>query len=67
MTGKYAEGINTLKAGLAQDNKSKLCRYYSGLIYIKQNDKANATVMYNELKPIDEKLASQLLTKINAL
>lgn len=67
MTGKYPEGINTLKAGIAQDGKNKLCRYYSGLIYIKQNDKTNATIMYNELKPIDTKLADQLLTKINAL
>ncbi|MFM6925256.1 MAG: tetratricopeptide repeat protein [Ferruginibacter sp.] len=67
MTGKYPEGLNTLKAGLAQDNKNKLCRYYSGLIYIKQGDKTNATAMYNELKPLDDKLAEKLLAKINAL
>jgi tetratricopeptide (TPR) repeat protein len=67
MTSKYAEGLNTLKAGLAQDSKSKLCRYYSGLIYIKQGDKSNATIMYNELQPLDVKLADKLLVKINAL
>jgi tetratricopeptide (TPR) repeat protein len=67
MTKKYAEGLNTLKAGIAQDNKSKLCRYYSALIYVAQSDKTNATIMYNELKPIDAKLADKLMVKINAL
>lgn len=67
MTKKYTEGLNTLKAGLAQDSKSRLCRYYSGLIYIKQGDKTNATTMYNELKPLDAKLADKLLEKINAM
>lgn len=67
MTEKYKEGLNTLKAGLAQDSKSALCRYYSGLIYVKQNDKNNAFTMYNELKPLDVKLADKLLIKINAL
>lgn len=67
MTNKYPEGLNTLKAGLAQDNKNKLCRYYSGLIYVKQKDRENANIMYNELKPLDVKLADKLLAKINAL
>ena len=67
MTSKYAEGLNTLKAGLAQDNKSTLCRYYSGLIYVKQGDKTNAYTMFNELKPLDAKLADKLLVKINAM
>jgi tetratricopeptide (TPR) repeat protein len=67
MTSKYTEGLNTLKAGLAQDTKSKLCRYYSGLIYVKQGDKSNATIMCNELKAIDTKLADQLLAKINLM
>ena len=67
MTTKYKEGLNTLKAGLAQDNKSTLCRYYSGLIYVKQGDKTNAYTMFNELKPLDAKLADKLLVKINAM
>ncbi len=67
MTGKYKEGLNTLKAGLAHDNKSTLCRYYSGLIYVKLGDKTNAYTMFNELKPLDAKLADKLLVKINAM
>jgi superkiller protein 3 len=67
MTGKYSEGLKTLKTGLAQDSKNKLCRYYSGLIYVKQGDKTNATQMYDELKPLDVKLADKLLAKINAM
>jgi tetratricopeptide (TPR) repeat protein len=67
MTGKYTEGLSTLKLGLVQDSKNRLCRYYSGLIYVKQADKSNATIMYNELKPLDAKLADKLLAKINAL
>lgn len=67
MTGKYPAGLNTLKAGLAQDSKNKLCRYYSGLIYIAQKDKSNATAMYNELKPLDAALAGKLMVKINGL
>ena len=67
MTAKYAEGLAALKAGLVQNSKSTLCRYYSGLIYVKQKDIANATIMYNELKPLDAKLAEKLLAKINAM
>jgi tetratricopeptide (TPR) repeat protein len=67
MTGKYTDGLSTLKGGLIQNTKSTLCRYYSGLIYVKQKDIANATIMYNELKPLDEKLAEKLLVKINAM
>jgi tetratricopeptide (TPR) repeat protein len=67
MTGKYTEGLSTLKQGLAQDNKNALCRYYSGLIYIMQKDKSNAALMYNELKPLDVKLADKLIAKINAM
>ena len=44
MTAKYAEGLAALKAGLVQNSKSTLCRYYSGLIYVKQKDIANATM-----------------------
>lgn len=67
MTNKYTDGLNTLKAGIVQDNKNILCRYYSGLIYVKQNDKSNATAMYNELKPLDTKLADKLLVKISTM
>lgn len=67
MTAKYTDGLATLKAGLVQNSKSTLCRYYSGLIYVKQKDIANATIMYNELKPLDTKLADKLLAKINAM
>ena len=67
MTAKYAEGLAALKAGLVQNSKSTLCRYYSGLIYVKQKDIANATIMYNELKPLDAKLAEKLMAKINAM
>jgi tetratricopeptide (TPR) repeat protein len=67
MTGKYADGLSTLKQGIQLDNKNTLCRYYSGLIYIKQKDIANATIMYNELKPLDENLAEKLSAKIKAL
>ena len=67
MTGKYTEALLTLKTGLGMDRKNKLCRYYMGLIYVAQKDKVNANVMHIELKPLDEKLAEKLLTKINAL
>jgi tetratricopeptide (TPR) repeat protein len=67
MTGKYEDGLATLKQGIQLDSKNTLCRYYSGLIYIKQKDIANATIMYNELKPLDEKLAEKLNVKIKAL
>jgi tetratricopeptide (TPR) repeat protein len=67
MTAKYTDGLATLKAGLVQNNKSTLCRYYSGLIYVKQKDIANATIMYNELKPLDAKLAEKLQAKISAM
>jgi tetratricopeptide (TPR) repeat protein len=67
MTGKNTDGLYYLQQGLLQDNKNALCRYYSGLIYIVLKDKIKATVMYNELKPIDSKLAEKLLVKINVL
>lgn len=67
MTGKNSDGLATLKIGLQYDNKNVLCMYYSGLIYIVQKDIANATIIHNDLKPLDAKLAEKLLAKINAL
>lgn len=67
MTGKYADGLSTLKEGIAQDKDNRLCRYYSGLIYVKQNNKSNAVLMFNELKPLDAKLAEKLWAKINEM
>ncbi len=67
MTGRCTDGLVILKSGLVMDSKSKLCRYYSGLIYVAQKDKGNANMMYNELKTLDVKLADKLLVKINTL
>lgn len=67
MTEKYEEGLSVLRQGMELNNKNAFCRYYSGLIYIKQKDKDKATAMYNELLPLDSKLAEKLLIKINAL
>jgi tetratricopeptide (TPR) repeat protein len=67
MTGKYTDGLSAFKQGIEQDSKNTLCRYYSGLIYIKQKDKEKANAMYNQLIPLDTKLADKLLAKINAM
>lgn len=67
MTGKNSDALATFKKGINLDNKNALCRYYSGLVYVHLKDKVNATGMYDELKPIDSKLAEKLLVKINAL
>jgi tetratricopeptide (TPR) repeat protein len=67
MTGKNSEALTTFKKGISLDGKNTLCRYYSGLVYIVLKDKANATVMYNQLQSLDQTLASKLQAKINAL
>jgi tetratricopeptide (TPR) repeat protein len=67
MTTQYTAALETFKKGIALDKKNALCRYYSGLVYIQLKDKTNANTMYNELKPIDTKLADKLLAKINAM
>ncbi len=67
MTGKNTDALATFRKGISLDNKNVLCRYYSGLVYVQLKDKINASSMYDELKPIDSKLADKLLVKINAL
>jgi tetratricopeptide (TPR) repeat protein len=67
MTAQYAGALETFRKGIALDKKNTLCRYYSGLVYIQQKDKTNANAIYNELKPLDTKLADKLLAKINAM
>jgi tetratricopeptide (TPR) repeat protein len=67
MTRNNSEALATFKKGIDLDKKNTLCRYYSGLAYIQLKDKPNANMMYNELKPLDAKLADKLLAKINAM
>jgi tetratricopeptide (TPR) repeat protein len=67
MTGSNTEALETFKKGIVLDKKNTLCRYYSGLVYIKLKDKINANIMYNELKLIDAPLGDKLLAKINAM
>jgi superkiller protein 3 len=67
MKGFYTDALNTFNKVIGIDVKVTLPRYYKGFVYIAQKDKANATKMYEELKPLDKTLADKLLIKINAL
>lgn len=67
MTAAYTDAIQTLNNGISYDSKSSLCRYYLGLVYVAQKDKANAQKIQNELVGLDKALSDKLLEKINAL
>jgi tetratricopeptide (TPR) repeat protein len=67
MKGFYNDALNTFNKVINIDAKLTLPRYYKGFVYIAQKDKANATKMHEELKPLDKTLADKLLIKINAL
>jgi tetratricopeptide (TPR) repeat protein len=67
MKGFYTDALNTFNKVIGIDTKVTLPRYYKGFVYVAQKDKANATKMHEELKPLDKALADKLLIKINAL
>ena len=61
---KYKESIAIAKLGATKTIKVALFKFYMGLSYVELKDKTNATKMYNELKPLDEELALELMEKI---
>lgn len=67
MKGYYTDALNIFNKAITIDTKVTLPRYYKGFVFVAQKDKANATKMYEELKPLDKTLAEKLMNKINAM
>lgn len=67
MIGNNTEGLKNLDKALKLNPKNENSRYYKGLIYISQKDKANAQKMVSELEGLNSKNASTLRDKVNQL
>ncbi len=65
--GKNADAEKNLLKAIALNPKNENSRYYLGLLYISQKDKQKAQKMADELKSFNNKNASSLQEKINAL
>lgn len=66
-TGKYTDALDRFAEALELNPKNENARYYSGLVYIKQNNKAKAQQMVDELKNLSSKNAASLQDKVNSM
>jgi tetratricopeptide (TPR) repeat protein len=66
-TGSNTEALNNFKKALNLNPKNENARFYSGLVYISQNDRANAQKMVDELKELNSKNAASLQEKVNKM
>lgn len=67
MTNNSALGETNLKKALELNDKNENARYYLGLIYISQKNKAKAQQMVDELKALNSKNAASLQEKVNKM
>ena len=65
--GRDSEAIENLNKALSLNPKNENSRYYATLIYVKQNNKAMAQKMVDELKAISSKYVAELQKKVDAL
>ena len=66
-TLRMTDALTNLNYALTLNPKNENSRYYKGLIYIYQNDKANAQKMVDELKSLNSKNAATLQEKVAKL
>lgn len=59
--------LENFSKALTLNPKNENARYYSGLVYISQNDKTMAQKMVDELKSLNSKNADALQEKVNKL
>lgn len=67
MLGNNEEALRNFSKALTLNSQNENARYYSGLVYISQKNKAKAQQMADELKALSSKNAEKLQQKVNAL
>ena len=66
-TGNIVDAMTNYNYAIALSPKNENSRYYKGLIYISQKDKANARKMVDELKSLNSKNAASLEERVNKM
>ncbi|NOT52644.1 MAG: tetratricopeptide repeat protein [Chitinophagaceae bacterium] len=66
-TGNHTDAIYNLKKAIELSPKNENGRYYLGLVYISQKDKANAQRMVTELKSLNSANAASLESLVNKM
>lgn len=67
MLSKYTEAIEHFNKALSLNPKNENARYYACQVYIKQNNKAMAQKMVDELKAFNSKHVATLQPKVDGL
>jgi tetratricopeptide (TPR) repeat protein len=67
MLKNNSAALENFSKALSLNPKNENARYYSGLVYITQNDKTMAQKMVDELKALNSKNADALQEKVNKL
>jgi tetratricopeptide (TPR) repeat protein len=66
-TGSIPDAMKNFDYAITLNPKNDNSRYYKGLIYISQKDKANALKMVEELKSLNSKNAASLEERVNKM
>ena len=66
-TGSIVDAMTNFNYAIELSPKNENSRYYKGLIYISQKDKANAQKMVDELKSLNSKNAASLEERVNKM
>lgn len=67
MLNNNTTALENFNKALSLNPKNENARYYSGLVYINQNNKAMAQKMVDELNTLNSKNAAKLQEKVNKL
>jgi tetratricopeptide (TPR) repeat protein len=66
-TERFTEALNNFAKAISLHPKNENARYYSGLVYIAQKNRASAQRMADELKNLNSKNATSLQDKVNKM
>jgi tetratricopeptide (TPR) repeat protein len=67
MTKKDSDALSQFEKALELNPKNENARYYAGLVYISQKNKAKAQQMVNELQGLSSRNAATLQEKVNKM
>jgi tetratricopeptide (TPR) repeat protein len=66
-TGSTVDAMTNFNYAITLNPKNENSRFYKGLIYVSQKDKANAQKMVDELKSLNSKNAASLEERVNKM
>jgi len=67
MSGRHSDAIEKFSKAISINPENENARYYSTLVYVKQNNKTMAQKMVNELKSMSSKYVAELQKKVDAM